>query len=93
MAKTTKAAILRQLQAARTHEENERGKGRRAVSVHYDRGADLVMMELSNGFGFPTSAIPALAQASTTDLAAVRLSPGGGSSGAAARSAHDGDYA
>ena len=58
MAKTTKAAILRQLQAARTHEENERGKGRRAVSGHYDRGADLVMMELSNGFGFPTSAIP-----------------------------------
>lgn len=38
------------------------------------------MMELSSGlvFGFPARAIPALAQASPTELATVRLSAGGG---------------
>ena len=80
MAKTTKAAILRQLPAARAREASDRLKGRRAVGVRYDRAADRVMLELTNGFvfGFPPRAIPALAQASRTDLAAVRLSPGGG---------------
>ena len=79
MAKTTKAAILRQLESARTREKDERRNGRRAVSVHFDRGARLVMLELSNGFvfGFPPHAIPALAEASTAELAAVQLSPGG----------------
>ena len=80
MAKTTKAAILRQLPAARAHEAGQRRTGRRAVSVHYDAQADRVMMELTNGFvfGFPPRAIPALAHASSAALAAVRLSPGGG---------------
>lgn len=80
MAKATKAAILRQVPAARTHEAEARRRGRRARAVHYDRAADLVMLELSNGcvFGFPPRAIPALADASPTDLAAVELSPGGG---------------
>lgn len=80
MARTTKAAILRQLPAARAHEARERLSGRRAVSVRYDAEADRVMLELSSGFlfGFPPRAIPALAHASPRDLAAVRLSPGGG---------------
>lgn len=80
MAKTTKAAILRQLPAARAHEALERRTGRRAIGAHYDSKADRVMMQLSNGFvfGFPPRAIPALAEASSAELAAVRLSPGGG---------------
>lgn len=80
MAKTTKATILRQLPVARAHEARERRTGRRAVSAHYDAEADRVMLELTSGFvfGFPPRAIPALAHASAAELAAMRLSPGGG---------------
>lgn len=80
MAKTTKAEILRQITAARTHEARERRDGRRAVAAHYDVRTGRVMLELSSGclFGFPARAIPALAQATPEELAAVQLSPGGG---------------
>lgn len=80
MAKTPKATILRQLPTARAREAHERETGRRAVSAHYDVQTDRVMMELTSGFvfGFPPQAIPVLAHASPAQLAAVRLSPGGG---------------
>lgn len=80
MAKTTKAAILRQITAERTHEARERQAGRRAISARYDAGTGRVMLELSSGFlfGFPARAIPALARATAAELAAVQLSPGGG---------------
>ena len=80
MAKTTKAEILRQVATARARETLERRAGRRAVTARYDARTGRVMLELSSGFlfGFPVSAIPALARATPAELAAVQLSPGGG---------------
>src|SRR5438552_18688928 len=78
--RTSKAAILAQIPAARDRAYRERKRGRRAVSVQYDRRTGLVLMELTSGyvFGFPAKSIPALANASPDQLAAVELSPGGG---------------
>ncbi len=80
MAKTTKAEILRQTAAARARDTAERSAGRRAVRAHYDAPSGRVLLELSSGylFGFPARAIPALARATPTELAAVEVSPGGG---------------
>jgi hypothetical protein len=77
--RTSRAKILAQIPAARAHEERARKEGQRATSAHYDRRMGRVVMELTNGyvFGFPASAIPALAHASPEQLAAVELSPGG----------------
>ena len=78
--RTSKEAILAQIPAARAHEARARQDGRRAVSAHYDRRTGRVMMELTSGFifGFPTAFIPALANATPAQLAAVELSAGGG---------------
>lgn len=80
MARTTKTEILRQVEAARAREAQERRDGRRATVAHYDARTGRVMLELSSGFlfGFPARAIPALARATPEELAAVQLSPGGG---------------
>lgn len=77
--RTSKAEILKQIPAARDRNARERREGRRAVAAYYDRPTGRVMMELTSGFvfGFPAKAIPALAGASPTQLAAVELSPGG----------------
>lgn len=78
--RTTRAKILRQIAAARTRDARERAVGRRAVAASYDRKTGRVMLELTSGFvfGFPAQAIPALANATPQQLAAVTLSPGGG---------------
>lgn len=77
--RTKRSDILRQVPAARARDARERKAGRRAVSAYYDRDTGRVMMELTSGFvfGFPARAIPALAQATEGQLAAVELSPGG----------------
>ena len=77
--RTSKAAILAQIPAARAREARARRTGRRAISARYDRPTGRVMIELTMGyvFGFPTDAIPALAKARPEQLAAVELSPGG----------------
>lgn len=78
--RTSKADILAQVPAARARERRARQAGRRATSVAYDRRTGRVMMELTSGyaFGFPAATIPALANATPEQLAAVELSPGGG---------------
>lgn len=77
--RTSKAAILAQIPAARAREARARRTGRRAISARYDRPTGRVMIELTMGyvFGFPTDAIPALAKARPEQLAAVEVSPGG----------------
>jgi hypothetical protein len=72
--RTSKAAVLRQIPAARAREARERATGRRAVSAYYDRQSGRVMMELTSGFvfGFPAKSVPALAKASPQQLAAAR---------------------
>lgn|SRR5690242_15493965 len=77
--RTAKATILAQVPAARAREQRARRAGMRAISVSYDRQMGRIMMELTNGyvFGFPAAAVPALAEASPEQLAAVELSPGG----------------
>ena len=77
--RTSKAAILAQIPAARGREARARRTGRRAISAFYDRGTGRVMLELTLGyvFGFPADAIPALAKARPEQLAAVEVSPGG----------------
>lgn len=77
--RTSRATILAQLPAARSREARDRESGRRAVSVAYDRRTRRIMMELTSGFvfGFPASAIPALADATAAQLSRVELSPAG----------------
>lgn len=77
--RTSRAAILAQIPGARAREARDRESGRRALSVSYDRRNGRIMMELTSGFvfGFPASAIPALAGATAAQLARVELSPGG----------------
>src|SRR5439155_17759960 len=57
--RTPKAAILRQIPAARARDRRERSAGRRALSAYYDRATQHVMMELTSGhvFGFPARSI------------------------------------
>jgi hypothetical protein len=77
--RTPKTEIMRQVASARARETRERREGRRAVSASYDRRNRRVMIELTNGFvfGFPTSSVPQLADASPDILATVEVSPGG----------------
>ena len=78
--RTSRAAILAQIRAARARDARDRREGRRAIAAHYDRRSGRVIMELTSGylFGFPAKAIPALARATSAQLAAVALSPSGG---------------
>lgn len=77
--RSTRFEILAQLPAARARDARDRKSGRRATSVSYNRRTNRVMLELTGGFvfGFPASAIPALASSTPGQLAAVTLSPGG----------------
>lgn len=77
--RTPRAKILAQIPAARARDLRDREAGRRAVAVAYERRTGRVMMELTSGFvfGFPARAIPALANATASQLAAVTLSAGG----------------
>jgi hypothetical protein len=77
--RTPLAEILAQIPAARARSARAWKAGRRAVSAHYDRSTGRVVMELSNGylFGFPTSSIPELSNATDKQLAEVELFPAG----------------
>ncbi|MGI9043272.1 MAG: DUF2442 domain-containing protein [Gemmatimonadaceae bacterium] len=74
-----RAEILKQVRAARKQDARDRKAGRRATSASYDRRTGRVMLELTSGFvfGFPAKGIPALANATADQLAAVTVSPGG----------------
>ena len=76
---TASAEILKQVRAARKQDARDRKSGRRATSASYDRRTGRIMLELTSGFvfGFPAKAIPALANATADQLAAVKVSPGG----------------
>lgn len=78
--KTALTTILAQLPAARALGERDRDEGRRAISAHYDRRTQRILVELTSGFlfGFPTASIPELADASVEERASVSVSPGGG---------------
>ena len=57
----SEADILAQIPGARAREAQARKHGLRATSARYDRTAERVVLELTNGclFGFPVRSIPA----------------------------------
>ena len=73
------AEILTQIPAARARDAQDRKQGRRATSARYDRRAERVVLELTNGFlfAFPVRAIPDLRSATPTQRAAVAVNRGG----------------
>lgn len=73
------AEILAQIPAARAHEGAQRKRGLRAVSARYDRKSRRVVLELSSGyqFAFPVSAIGALGEVTSAQLATVSVDPSG----------------
>ena len=75
----TDAEILAQIPAARERERKAREKGHRARSAHFDQTNARVVLELTSGvvFAFPVRIIPALENATSTELDAVTLSPSG----------------
>ena len=77
--RTPKSTILAQIPAARAREARARATGRRALSAHYDAVTGRIMMELTSGyvFGVPALLIPSLSKATTEEIAAVEVSPGG----------------
>ena len=78
-ARTSKADMLARIPAARAREAGNRNTGQRAIAVRYDRRAERVLVDLTNGylFGFPVKSIPALAKATPAQLREVAVSPGG----------------
>jgi len=74
------AAIVGQIPAARAREARARKQGLRATSATYDRTKRRVVLELTNGylFAFPVAGIPALNEATMSQLAAVEIDPSGG---------------
>ncbi len=75
-----RTTILTQARTARQRDDHERTQGRRALAARYDRGSGRIPVELSNNdhFGFPTSRVPQFVTATSAQLAAVEVSPGGG---------------
>jgi uncharacterized protein DUF2442 len=73
------ARILAQIPAARARESRSRKEGLRTTRATYDRASRRVVLELTNGylFAFPVAAIPALANATASQLAAVEVDPSG----------------
>ena len=73
------AELLSQIPAARARDAQDRKQGRRATSARYDRRAERVVLELTNGFlfAFPVRAIPELRGATPTQRAAVAVNQGG----------------
>jgi hypothetical protein len=77
----TEAEILAQIPAARAREKAEREAGLRAKTARYDRKSGRFVLELTNAYvlGVPVSTLPALRNATHTQLAAVELSDTGSS--------------
>jgi hypothetical protein len=77
----TEAEILAQIPAARAGERAEREAGLRATAARYDRKTSRFVLELTNGYvlGVPVSTLPALRDATNTQLAAVELNATGSS--------------
>jgi hypothetical protein len=75
----SEAEIRAQIPAAIARGKAARKAGLRAQSAYYDRSADRIVMELTNGdlFGFPARRIPALARRTREELATVEVLPGG----------------
>ena len=73
------AEILAQIPAARAREAQERKHGLRTKSARYDRQAECVVLELTNGFlfAFPIRAIPVLRTATAAQRAAVTVDRAG----------------
>lgn len=73
------ADILAQSPAARARNAEDRKHGRRATSARYDRRAERIVLELTNGylFAFPVRAIPELRGATPSQCAAVTVNRGG----------------
>ncbi|MEO7522318.1 MAG: DUF2442 domain-containing protein [Gemmatimonas sp.] len=73
------AEILAQIPAARARDAQDRKQGRRATSARYDRRAERIVLELTNGFlfAFPVRAIPELRRATLVQLASVAVNRGG----------------
>ena len=76
----SEADILAQIPGARAREAQARKQGLRATSARYDRAAERVVLELTNGFlfGFPVRSIPALRTATATQRAVVQVDASGG---------------
>lgn len=75
----TDADIIAQIPAARAREAKARRAGLRAKTARYDRAAERIVMELTNGcaFAFPASLVPGLAAATPAQIAALEVLPGG----------------
>ncbi len=75
------AQILAQIPKARSRDAAQRRKGLRAVSAKYDRKTQRVVLELSSGclFAFPVASIPALADATGSERAALHVHASGAS--------------
>ena len=76
----SEAEILAQIPGARAREAQAHKHGLRATSARYDRTAERVVLELTNGclFGFPVRSIPALRTATAPQRAAVEVDGSGG---------------
>ena len=74
------ADILAQIPGARAREAQARKQGLRATSARYDRTAERIVLELTNGclFGFPARSIPALRATTAPQRAAVEIDAAGG---------------
>lgn len=77
--RTSRAAILAQIPAARTREAQTRRAGLRAKSARYDPASERFVLELTNGcaFMFPARMVVGLSRASAEDRAGVEVLPGG----------------
>jgi FAD/FMN-containing dehydrogenase len=77
--KLSDAEILAQIPAARAREALARKQGLRAVSARYDRRAERIVLEMTNGylFAFPVRAIPVLRTATAAERARVTIDRAG----------------
>jgi Protein of unknown function (DUF3532). len=75
----TDAQILAQIPAARKRERIARRTEPRATTAWYDRRSVLVTLVLTNHvvFSFPPQLIPAISDASPSELAEVKVDPSG----------------
>ena len=71
----SEADILAHIPGARARDAKARKHGLRATSARYDRTAERVVLELTNGclFGFPVRSIPVLRTATAPQRAAVEV--------------------
>lgn len=71
--------ILAQIPMARAREARDRRQGLRTMSARYDRRAERIVLELTNGFlfAFPIRSIPSLCTATASQRAAVTVDRAG----------------